>query len=73
MSAAKHTPGPRLSSAQRFVIKAMRENIHGIYHLARNYDRTRAALQRKGLISFNIERGMYEVTDAGRKALEAAC
>ena len=67
-----HTP-TRLSSAQRFVLRAMTDNKHGIFHLARNYDRTRHALQQKGLITFNDARGMYEVTDAGRAALEAAC
>lgn len=63
--------GVHLSSAQRFVLRAMVTNLHGITHLARNYDRTRGALQDKGLIVFNADRGMYEVTDAGRAALES--
>lgn len=66
---AQHTPGARLSGAQVFVLQSMVTNRNGIFHLARNYDRTRHALQRKGLIVFNAERGMYEVTDSGAVAL----
>ena len=66
---AQHTPGSRLSSAQVFVLHSMVTNRNGVFHLARNYARTRHALQRKGMIVFNEERGMYEVTDSGSVAL----
>jgi hypothetical protein len=68
----RHASSVRLTSAQRFLLREM-TNKASIIHLQRHYDRTRRALQDKGLISFNTERGMYEVTPAGKQALEAAC
>lgn len=61
---------PRLSANQRLVLKGMTDKSQGLFHLLRLYDVSRTALLRKGCIVFNAERGMYEVTDAGRAALE---
>lgn len=61
----------KLSSAQRFVLAEMQKSGPSV-KLSSNYITTRYALSRKGLIELNQERGLYELTDAGRAALETA-
>ena len=62
----------RLSTNQRYVLLGMIEGTHGLFYLSRLYDVSRTVLLRKDFIVFNAERGMYEVTDAGRAALALA-
>lgn len=58
---AQHTPGPRLSSVQRFALKQFLLGWPGIRE--RHYNRTRDALFGKGLLT--APNG-GELTDAGR-------
>jgi hypothetical protein len=62
-SEAKHTPGPRLSSVQRFVLKEiLLDSFAGASQ--RHYGRTRQALWRRGLLTSTW---CGELTDTGRK------
>ena len=63
VSGAQHTPGPRLTSAQRFVLAAV---ARGEYLTAPTYATTYYALRRKGLVEMDARRGVYVLTEAGR-------
>lgn len=71
MSGAQHTPGPRLSSAQLFLIKEALSPDSRVFVSGR-YARTRYALQDMGLVTFNEQRGKYQITESGRAAMERA-
>jgi hypothetical protein len=61
---------PRLTSAQLFVLKEMRADPCSFVILSGHYTRTIIALQDKGALAFDADRGRYFITEAGYAALK---
>lgn len=61
----------QLSSAQQFVLRHIEHPVDRL-NVLRVYRRSVNVLWKKGLLNFNVRRGQYELTDAGRASVEAA-
>jgi hypothetical protein len=61
---------PRLTSSQLFVLKEMRADPCSFVILSGHYTRSIIALQDKGALGFDADKGRYFITEAGYAALK---